>query len=528
MDKEIFFVDYVSIEQPGSTQALSDAKQILTVDKPVSLKVVMDATHSGTLTNRRVYPAKKVLAGYKTFFSKDDGGDSPFGKPILMHHDSHADAIGRIKTAEFKALKTGTEFDKDYLFPDMVGGKGSGVVTVHAIITDKDAIQKILDGRYLSVSAGHSTDQMFCSICGQSLYGDECTHVPGVKYDDEGEPTEQEDARLCYGITNNLTYHELSFVNTPAQPHAKIVELDWREGKDSVKQEIANRKALLSVGRAKKDTVHSLSLLTDEVEFSLLTGKDKPNKIKTYSVPTSTAEILRSKLEEGNNVKDESLDDRLSSSKASTAKIVEVQKTEDKEEKIEKTEDKQEATSAAIVKKEKTDMDAEQLKAQLDKLSAEMETLRASLATADKEKTELKSAIVAKDSEITSLQTAVSSLKTDMTQYLATALASYRIRLGKPETKGLDSEDAKKKYVETLSKRSTESLKDSINDILVELQQAEKDQTVESKDSNLEVTDAADILEGKKVESTTLNVDNGKKKLNKKDVQVKDILATLN
>lgn len=522
MAKEVFFIDQVSVERPCSDQALSDAKKILQKDGSATLRVVIDATHSGVLTNRRVYPARKVVAGYKSFFSTDSGGSAAYDKPILLHHNDYSDSVGRVRLADFKALKSGLEFDKDYLFPDLQGGKGSGVVVVHADITDKNAIEKILDGRYLSVSAGHSTDQMYCSICAKSLYSETCTHIPGYRYNEEGERVDDgdasEDAKLCYGVTNNMTYHELSFVNTPAQPHAKITEFDWKLGKDALRHEIDNQYALISVNRAKKEIVHSLSVLTDNFEFSLLTGKDKPNKIKTYSVSASTAKLLEKQLDQGQGTNDESIDDRPSSSQESFEKVVSSDKNEVKKQKEDSVENKK----IEEIKEDKSNMD-EKMKDEIARLTSEIETLKKDLATAVKTKDDLSAITVAKDSEIASLKVSVDALKSEVALSLATALASHRIRLAKPDTKGLDSTDAKKKYIETLAKRSLESLKDSINDLLVEidLTDAEKKQ-----EPIVNKATAGEILEEKKVDSNIPTHDSGRKVQVKKDNQ-KDILATI-
>lgn len=523
MSKQVFFIDQTSIERPGTEQTLADAKSILKKDEQATLKVVIDATHSGVLTNRRVYPARKVMMGYKSFFSTAAGGTAAYDKPILLHHNDYHDSVGRVKLADFKSLKSGLEFDKDYLFPDLEGGKGSGVVTVHAEITDKEAIQKIIDGRYLSVSSGHSTNQMYCSICAKSLYSETCTHIPGYRYDDEGEKVDTGDAtdensKLCYGITDNMTYHELSFVNTPAQPHAKITEFDWKLGKDALRHEIDNQFALISVSRAKKDAIHCLSVLTDKFEFSLLTGKDKPNKVKTYSVSTSTAELLEKQLTKGTGTNDEQIDSRHSSSQESSSKIESVDNKEVKEQKEVSTE------KIDDIKEDKSNMDVEKMKDEITRLTAEIETLKKDLATAVKTKDELTVTTVAKDSEIASLKVSVDALKSEVALSLATALASHRIRLAKPDTKGLDSTDAKKKYIDTLAKRSIESLKDSISDLLVEIDLVDSSNTKQEATSSNQT--AGDILADKKIESSIPTIDNGKKDKNKKDTS-KDILATI-
>jgi hypothetical protein len=222
---EIHFRDETVIDQPIRKSALADAQDLIdNSDDGVKLVIQVDATHSGLLTNGRVYPGVHVRRGFRTFFSKENGGLSDFDKPVLKHHEHDQDPIGRITGGQFVKTKTGEAFKKDFVTPDTPdkGGRGSGVVRLTAEISDEDAIAKILDGRLVSVSSGHSSNSMTCSLCGKQLLdafaryfgaGDEnsCDHIPGRHYKDD------EFKGLCYGITGPLTYHELSFVNIPAQ-----------------------------------------------------------------------------------------------------------------------------------------------------------------------------------------------------------------------------------------------------------------------------------------------------------------------
>lgn len=481
------------IAHPVSDQAKSDALSILKDSKDTKLKIVVDATHSGVLTNKRVYPARKVMAGYKSFFSKANGGTSEFDKPVITHHNDSNDAIGRVNFAVFTALKKDQDFEQDYLNPDPMGSRGSGVVTVTANISDPEAIQKIVDGRYLSVSAGHSTDAMFCSICTNSIYSDECMHTPGMYYDASGEKTDPEHGSLCYAITNNMDYHEISFVNMPAQPPAKLLEFNWESGKDS----LINDGCITSVTSAKKEIVKAYSLVDNDREFSLLTGSDKSTKQKIYIIATSTADKLRTKLtEETVAKKDELNESRSSSSDVNSNADSSGAISENNSEEIEETKN----TDTQISEEENKTMDEE-----IKKLNDEISALKLSLATAEEKVKTLQAAVTAKDSEMVAVNKSMVDLKKDMAEHLATALASYKIRLGKPDVKGLKTDAEKKTYIDGLSKRSIESLKDSISDLLLETE-------VEEKIVKNTTSSAADHIEGSKVEPNVLATNNTARK----------------
>lgn len=208
-------------------------------DKKV-LKVVMDATHSGRITNRRVYPGREVKKAMATWTSVDRGGSAGYDKPVLKHHDGHQDPIGRVVGAEFIHIKGGDEFKFDYLKPDK-NGPGSGYIRLTTEISDLDSIEKILDGRIQTVSTGQTADRFLCSVCDKEmipaimrLFGggeedeDGCTHIPGRSYKVKLDSGKKE-TRLCFGRTIGMEYHEVSPVNFPADRFARIQEASFED-----------------------------------------------------------------------------------------------------------------------------------------------------------------------------------------------------------------------------------------------------------------------------------------------------------
>jgi len=194
---------------------ISDAESLVgdLVDskKNPKLSMSIDATHSGRLTNNRVYPGKRVRAAVGSW-------TSPKSKPVLKNHDASQDPIGRVRAAEFVQLKNGRDFDSDYVNPSK--GLGSGLIKLSLDIMDPDAIQKFVDGRFTEFSTRQGFTSFQCSFCGNDLAQSMCGHFPGdvIKVEDEdGETTYK-----VYGITGPLDYREVSVVNIPGDKFTGI------------------------------------------------------------------------------------------------------------------------------------------------------------------------------------------------------------------------------------------------------------------------------------------------------------------
>lgn len=203
-------------------KATKDSKKIK------SLTAKIEATHSGIINkNKWFYTPTGMRDGTSSFVE-------PFNKPVLTNHDSEGDALGRVVDAEyisyndveevglvdtidtasyFKKIKTFIDSemfnDKDY--------KGLGHISLTVEITDEEAIDKLLDGRYLTVSIGGDTEQAVCSICGQDKKNvedseDSCEHWRGEVYDGEE----------AFMIGGKMSFSEVSFVNSPADENAKV------------------------------------------------------------------------------------------------------------------------------------------------------------------------------------------------------------------------------------------------------------------------------------------------------------------
>ena len=510
--KAFKFIDSVLVDQPTESAIRSDIVSVVNAGKNPRLKVSMDATHSGVITNRRVYPGLRVQKGYKSFYSKQNGGDSEYDKPVLRHHSMDEDPIGRIVKATFTPLKSGYEFENDYKNPDAEGNRGSGVVTIDAVIVDPESIQKIVDGRYLSISVGHSTDTVTCSICSDNIF--RCEHMPGHRYNSEGEEAEDdaENSRLCFYITGNMQYNEASFVNMPAQAPAKLINFKWE---DCNKFEELRKDNILieSMSRGKKAMVRAFSLQDENGEYNLLKGTmmsaqkktvidmagPKSNPSSDYKEPDETTNVHQNTSQ--SSKQDLSVDSEWSENKS---KAKEAKNMDNKDNKVTETK-----------------LDASVLSASLEALTKEREKMQQDLAAAQAKITGLDKTIETKTSEIDRLTKTQTDMQVEMSQALATALASVRAQLKKPDATGMDSLEKFTEYTEKLSRRSVESLRDSLADLILELSNAKDTApSVESKrindvisqdkvNSPIPVDDKTKVLAGSKKLSKT--VDNSKK-----------------
>jgi len=224
------------------------------------LLVRIAATHSGIITrNNGFYLPDKMSKGAPSF-------TEDYGKPLLLHHNDREDSIGRIVKADYidtsgalhdnfdlvkgivvkdrSGRKKGVINElliKDFcegrmphgmqvdtvvsLFRDSVlledeGYSGLGFIQLVGDVVDPEAIQKLMDGRYLTGSVGATTDQAICSVCRQDwTEGGPCEHQPGALYD----------GAKCFIIAGRLDYDEYSFVNAPADRHSKVLELHYND-----------------------------------------------------------------------------------------------------------------------------------------------------------------------------------------------------------------------------------------------------------------------------------------------------------
>lgn len=249
------FVDFLRVNPDPQLVDLSMRDKVKFIDAALKanqkgLVVTIDVSHSGRRINNRIYPRK----GQKQVGVRS--ATHPFPKPLLKYHPSGGgifggaasaddqDAIGRFAKARYidlgdeisgffprpgdlKDLLAAFDADDHQKAFDLLQKRkllvndkwpGVGKIQADVRVLDEEAIEKFLDGRYITVSAGSSTNRFLCTTCWSDwAKGDWCDHSPGRSYEIDGED------RLCLGYTGDFVIRELSVVNTPADDLAQVV-----------------------------------------------------------------------------------------------------------------------------------------------------------------------------------------------------------------------------------------------------------------------------------------------------------------
>lgn len=284
--KHFVFQDYLNVKP---AKVLDNAKRLFETkdassETGHSLMVVINASHSGLITlNNGLYLPDRMRTGLPTF-------TYPYQKPWLLHHDDAQPAVGRVVKGRYVSLadqwndQTVNLLDQGglnrkqeiqairKLMPRLIdtNNPGMGYAQLLVKVTDRDAIQKVLEGSYLTVSTRQKSDSAACSLCGQD-WGDpnnDCEHWPGAK---------DKNGNKCFAITSNLVYLEGSFVNIPADQWAKVIQIvnDQDEVVDSIKiiEEDENRQ-IFSIG------FDLFSLTNKDAKMSLI-GASEDLAVKT-------------------------------------------------------------------------------------------------------------------------------------------------------------------------------------------------------------------------------------------------------
>jgi len=260
--KVVRIFDSFQVSPPQEFENLGTREKIRMMDNYISgvrrLNVTVAASHAGRITrNHGLYLPSKMSKGAKTLLSREDGGTSAYSKPVLLNHDrgggmfggSGSDPIGRIRAAEYvetpqnvvdpriqDCLKDMTEERPMWQFIDIVemlmasrvlysnDFAGVGYLRSTAEITDSDAIEKFLDGRYQTVSTSATTNRAVCSICREDWadLGEPCEHRPGEWYSVE----DSDDKNKCFLIAGEIIYDEWSVATIPADDEAIVLAMD--------------------------------------------------------------------------------------------------------------------------------------------------------------------------------------------------------------------------------------------------------------------------------------------------------------
>jgi len=504
------------------------------------LRVRIAATHAGKVTrNNGFYLPHKMVKGVASFTAQ-------YPKPIQIHHQDKVDPIGRAVQAAYIDLSRGFRDSVSDSFTvsmadeldDFVAGRldhkgacefatkffindaavnadpdyeGLGYIELIAEITDGLAIQKILDGRYLTGSTGATTNKAVCSICKQDWAEDgKCEHKPGRVYD----------SAKCVLIAGDLSYDEYSFVNKPADRHSRVIEVNINGIQDFVtidEEEVYTPEITLVVDQnkqseedlnmtfkealelaQKQDRFKDIDTLVDDVKRLVDAGEDldeeklcqlldevyKPaeegsesgeeqvaDEADSDAAATTTAEVAPLDAEQVTKLVQDAVQDAL----AQQQQVADEKKAEEKA--ASKVEDKvQEATQALQKERDELQAKLNVARKEIRYLHADIENLTDSMANSIEEARE------ARVRHILDLRT-LSDEEVD-------------IQVLSDELKTKTSEDLQRMLVDLGSKVDTQEIADTLNSGLSNSPAGTVDDPTQTQDNTKKSQEAAEGTDG--------------------------------
>jgi hypothetical protein len=272
-----FFLFSPSAGRAGGQSADPNARQMSLTGK--GLKVTLRASHAG-MRNRNwtMYAPDGMRNSCHTWVY-------PYQKPVQVHHDDMADPIGRIIGARYAPFEASANLSQDMvtamrLFDaaksdtDIVDAanlldeagvldgedwKGVGELLFDTVIMDADAAQKVLDGRYLTVSVSQHPKKALCSICHQDwVEKGQCKHERGE--------VDEETGKRMFLIVGDTRGTEVSFINHPADEFAgpseiRPISIDQQaEGAEPLKDFVIKTEAFVSLELFDAEEIHTMKV----------------------------------------------------------------------------------------------------------------------------------------------------------------------------------------------------------------------------------------------------------------------------
>lgn len=239
-------IDYIKIAPNPKYKDLDVKEKIKLIDASLDpqnttrgLKIDLVVSHSVRRINNRLYSPIGQANAVKDF-------TAPYAKPVIKNHDRQIDPMGRFIGGRYEdtsqaalrqmrsmqdmsqlqqayrgkdweklaatAIKSGILVNQDW--------EGMGKLWGTIRVTDKDAIEKFMDGRYLTFSSGATGNALVCSHClGNWMTDGHCGHEPGEIID--GKPV--------FHITDEYHPNELSVVTHPADDLSKVHSIEWTD-----------------------------------------------------------------------------------------------------------------------------------------------------------------------------------------------------------------------------------------------------------------------------------------------------------
>lgn len=403
--------------QPITREQMNVLSESAKGKKGKRLIVKMEAIHVGRTKNFTYYTEEGLRAGLHTW-------TQPYNKPVLTHHNEYdGEPIGRILEAQYEEAT--------------LSGKPGLVFTVE--ITDEQAQEKVLDGRYATVSIGASTNKITCNICGTDRTEDWCDHYPGESY---GEGDDKQTAHFIVGETYG---REVSYVNTPADENA---------GNRSIQ--------VIDENTGTKESVQEKSFMQIfQVAEGLMQSVNQPEHNLYNSLNESARNVLDSLI----NIKESG------GTKMNDQTQEPVQTQESGPQSEPQNVNTQESVKTTIPDTFTEAQVREELAKKLEenaKLRTELQEARESLTKAVIEKDKFVSRVEEMEGEHTRILAENAQLLENEHKMLATRVVEMKQRLCKVDVVGKETEECVAEHIT----RTKESLNDSLNELLVEMKTA--------------------------------------------------------
>ena len=335
------FTDYVKISPDEKLRSLDTKEKIKFIDCACQsdenglggLVLTYDLSHSGRRINNRIYSPAGQAAGVDSIIH-------PYPKPILLNHDQSLDPIGRFIGGEWQDLSnvnyqyfanvreiaelqnafTVQDYKKVYYLMKKnnlltnTNYSGLGRIRVQASIRDPEAIEKFLDGRYMTFSAGSTTDKHVCSICYSDwAQGDFCEHRHGKVYDKD----------ICVFMTGSFDILEGSVVNTPADDLSQIISMEYYN--DNNELEDLNFDAKMDPSTFYLSD--SFFNLINDSEIQMDKTEESIEPVVEVNTDTEVTEVATDEVEAETEVVETETTEEVNTDSVETEEVIEVEDT---------------------------------------------------------------------------------------------------------------------------------------------------------------------------------------------------------
>lgn len=363
---------------------------------PDKIVTVVEAIHSGLTRNYTFYPADKLEKSVESW-------TKPYNKPVIKNHNVYTEPVGRVKSATFK---------QSQISPD------KHTIELELEITDPDTIQKVLDGRYQTLSIGGSTSSAICSICGTDLVRKGyCGHMKGRTYE----------GKQAYWIIGEMEFDEISWVNVPADRNAQVIHKNVAQQQES---------ASAAQGGINMPESHNPEDILEQID-SLIQQEQPVQEEETPE--TNSPEGVQEQQTPETNETPEQQQEQVTNEGESQGPTLE-EKLQEAESRIQALETE---NTALVAERDGLKESVDKLNRQVEELNQSVDRLQQELSVAEEENKSLVKQNI--------------TLATYAHKILAESVARMKLLLGQIE------ESALEETIAELSKQTSRSLKEQIS-----------------------------------------------------------------